>query len=193
MSHGRNFQNFQVAPHGSAILTEEVDKILQIPSTFSSRPSGCPARERDVDRRSYRCPPKSFFRESRPQISNGKGCPLKMLQRSKFSNLKSQGVSLFKESSPQISNRKRVPLRFFQSIKPLNFKSQGVSLDDFSENPVHKFQAAKGIPLRFFRESSHQISNCKGCRPKIFHRFKSPNGGPILLRLKFVFFILVWL
>ena len=36
-------------------------------------------------------------------------------------------------------------------------------------------QIARGVPLRVYTESSPQISNRKGCLPKIFQRIISPN------------------
>ena len=81
----------------------------------------------------------------------------------------------------------------FQRIKSPNLKSQGVSPLEFlsgnhlpkseiavgaagcplkicSENQVPRSQIARGVPLSFFRESSPQISNGKGCPPKFFSR-----------------------
>ena len=47
---GNFMKDFQNAPHGSAILKEEMDRILRMLCTggqFSSRISGCSARKRD--------------------------------------------------------------------------------------------------------------------------------------------------
>ena len=91
--------------------------------------------------------------------------------------VKPQAVSVFSENHlPESQTASSVSLRHFQRIISPNLKSQGVPL------------------LRFFRESSPQISNRKLCPPrissehhlpksqmarcvpsKLFQRIKSPN------------------
>ena len=65
------------------------------------------------------------------------------------------------------------PNIFSENHLPKSQTSRGVPLDS-SENQVPKPQIARLIPLRFFRKSGPQISNRKGCPPKIFQEIVSP-------------------
>ena len=99
---------------------------------------------------------KIFQRIKSPNLKWQRVCPEDSFQRIKPPNLKWQGVC---------------PEDSFQRIKSPNLKSQGLS---FPENHLPKSQIAS---LRFFvRESSPQISNRKGCRPKIFSDNQVPKS-----------------
>ena len=73
------------------------------------------------------------------------------------------------------SNRKQCPPNICQRIISRNLKSQAVSPQEFSGNHLPKSQIASSVPLRFFRESSPQISNRKQCPPNFFQKIKGPN------------------
>ena len=120
----------------------------------------------DVSERS-RGVPQRFVRESSPQITNFKQCHPKIFQTSPASNRKGFPPKMFRATSSQISNHKGCPAEIFLKSHPPPHISSRKGCPPKSR---------KGCPPKFFsRQSSQQISICKGFPLKIFQRIVFPN------------------